>query len=145
MRTLALFFSFVVGFAIETVGIVATHTTIDLYNAKQQKLIEPVKFQVMAWLVPVYVIGVALVVGFSEDAFVPLVKGLGIASPFLTCIVYIAVALAQDLSRLESKQQLIDERKIFVEDEDRRWLRAKEQHEMELKHQERKEENQHSN
>src|SRR5262245_14837591 len=53
---LALFFALVVGLAMETVGIVATHTAIDLYNAKQQQIIEPVKFQVMAWLVPAYVI-----------------------------------------------------------------------------------------
>jgi hypothetical protein len=105
---LALFFAVVVGVAIETVGIVATHTAIELYTAKQQEIIEPVKFQVMAWLVPVYVIGVAAIVGFSEDAFTPLVKGLGIASPFLTCIVYIAVALSRDLLRIETKRSLIN-------------------------------------
>ena len=134
---MALFFAVVVGLAIETVGIVATHTAIDLYNAKQQDLIEPIKFRVMAWLVPVYVIGVALVVGLSGEAFTPLVKALGIASPFLTSIVYIAVALAQDMSRLESKQRLISERQSTLEDEDRQWQRVKEQREMEFKHQER--------
>jgi hypothetical protein len=134
---LALFFAGVVGVAIETVGIVATHTAIDLYNAKQQAIIEPVKFQVMAWLVPTYVIGVAAVVGFSEDAFTPLVKSLGIASPFLTCIVYIAVALARDLSRIETKQAVIDERQATIEDEDRQWQRDKERLELEMKHQER--------
>lgn len=134
---LAMFFAVVVGVAIETVGIVATHTAIDLYNAKQQEMIEPVKFQVMAWLVPAYVIGVASVVAFSEDAFSPLVKGLGIASPFLTCIVYIAVALARDLSRIETKQSLTDARQALIEDEHRQWLRDKERLELELKHQER--------
>lgn len=134
---LALFFAVVVGVAIETVGIVATHTAIDLYNAKQQEIIEPVKFQVMAWLVPVYVIGVASVVSFSGDAFTPLVKGLGIASPFLTCIVYIAVALARDLSRIETKQSLSDERQAIIEAEDRQWQREKERLELDLKHRER--------
>jgi len=134
---LAVFFAVVVGLAIETVGIVATHTAIDLYNAKQQEIIEPIKFRVMAWLVPAYVIGVATVVGFSEDAFTPLVKGLGIVSPFLTCIVYIAVALARDLSRIEAKQSLIDERQVTIEDEDRQWQRDKERLELEMKHQER--------
>lgn len=134
---LALFFAVVVGIAIETVGIVATHTAIDLYNAKQQQIIEPVKFQVMAWLVPTYVIGVAAVVFFSEDAFTPLVKGLGIASPFLTCIVYIAVALARDLSRIETKKALIDERQATIENEDQQWRRDKERLELEMKHQER--------
>lgn len=134
---LALFFAVVVGVAIETVGIVATHTAIDLYNAKQQAIIEPVKFQLMAWLVPAYVIGVAVVVGFSEDAFTPLVKGLGVASPFLTCIVYIAVALARDLARIEAKYARLDSRQTHIEDEARQWQREKERLELELKHQER--------
>lgn len=134
---LALCFAVVVGLAIETVGIVATHTAIDLYNAKQQKIIEPVKFHLMAWLVPVYVIGVAAVVGFSDDAFTPLVKGLGIASPFLTSIVYIAVALARDLSRLEARQSLKDTRQDLIEDESRQWQREKERLALEMKHEER--------
>jgi hypothetical protein len=127
----------VVGLAIETVGIVATHTAIDLYNARQQEIVEPVKFRLMAGLVPIYVIGVAAVVGLSQDAFTPLVKGLGIASPFLTCMVYVAVALARDLSRIETRQVLTDERQATIEDEDRQWQREKERLEIELKHQER--------
>jgi hypothetical protein len=134
--TLALCFAVVVGLAMETVGIVATHTTIDLYNATQQGIIEPVKFRVMGWLVPVYVLGVASVIYFSEDAFTPLVKGLGVASPFLTCIVYIAVALARDLARIAAKQMQAEERHITLEVEQRQWEREKERLQLELKHQE---------
>ena len=81
--------------------------------------------------------GVAFVVGFSNDAFTPLVKSLGIASPFLTCIVYIAVALARDLSRIETEQSLTDERQANIENADRQWQYEKERLEIELKHQER--------
>lgn len=131
---LALLFAFVVGLALETVGIVATHTAIDLYNAKQAKLVEPAKFRLMVWLVPIYVLGVAAVVYFSEDAFTPLVKGLGVASPFLTCIIYIAVALARDLANIEAKQESIDEKQDIIEAEDRQWKREQEQRKAEMKH-----------
>lgn len=101
---LAFVFAVVVGIAWETVGIIATHTATDLYNAVQKGATQPVKFWLMVALVPVYVFGVAGVVYFSQDAFTPLVKGLGIVSPFLTAIVYIAVALARDLNRTELAQ-----------------------------------------
>ncbi len=120
---LASLFAFVVGLAIETVGIVATHTAIDLYNAYQKGLIESVKFKLMAWLVPTYVICVASIVWFSGDAFTPLVKGLGIASPFLTGIVYIAVALARDLFNIESKIEDVEDKQLDLEAEERQYQR----------------------
>lgn len=145
---LALLFALVVGAAMETVGIVATHTCIDLYNGKEAGIVQPIKFKVMAWLVPVYVIGVAAVVGFSGDAFTPLVKSLGIASPFLTAIVYVAVALHRDIIRIMARQSETDnrqtvietesrERQAAIEAEQRQWQRDKERLELELKHQER--------
>ena len=134
--TLALCFAVVVGLAMETVGIVATHTAIDLYNAKQLGLVESVKFKLMSWLVPIYVLGVSSVIYFSEDAFTPLVKGLGIASPFLTCIVYIAVALARDLAQIAAKQSERDERQTILEDEQRVWERERERLQLEMKHEE---------
>lgn len=103
-KELAFAFAVVVGVAWETVGIVATHTATDLYNAMQRGVVQPVKFWLMVGLVPVYVLGVAGVIGFSQDAFTPLVKGLGVASPFLTAIVYIAVALARDLSNISQEE-----------------------------------------
>lgn len=108
---LALCFAVVVGLAFETVGIVATHTAIELYNGTEQGIISPIKTGLMISLVPVYVAGVAAVVWFSGDAFTPLVQALGIASPFLTCIVYIAVALARDLSNIKQAQSQAGEQK----------------------------------
>lgn len=101
---LALCFAVVVGLAFETVGIVATHTAIDLYNGWSEGRIQAFKAALMALLVPVYVLGVAGAVWHSGDAFTPLIKGLGVVSPFLTCIVYVAVALARDLSKAEQKK-----------------------------------------
>jgi hypothetical protein len=83
------------------------------------------------------VAGVALVVGFSQDAFTPLVKGLGIVSPFLTCIVYIAVALHRDLTTIEAKRDQQDSRQQNIEDDQRAWGRERERMEIELSHQER--------
>ena len=134
---LALFFAGVVGLAMETVGIIATHTAIDLYNAKQQGLIAPGKFRLLTWLIPVYVFGVAGVVAFSKDAFTPLVKSLGIASPFLTCVVYIAVALARDLADTRARQDAVEERETERENDERQFERKKELLELELKHKER--------
>lgn len=133
---LALFFAVVVGLAMETVGIVATHTAIYLYNAKEEGFIQPVKFKLMVWLVPIYVVGVAGVVLFSENAFTPLVKGLGVASPFLTCIVYVAVALARDISRVQAEQAGKDERQNQTQQEKLDWEREKERLEMEMRHKE---------
>lgn len=117
---LALCFALVVGLAFETVGIVATHTAIELYNGTEQGIISPVKTGLMIAMVPVYVIGVAAVVLFSEGAFTPLVQALGVASPFLTCIVYIAVALARDLSNIKAAQSKTGQHKISSEQEDKR-------------------------
>lgn len=114
-HNLALFFALVFGVAFEVVGIVATHTAIELYNAKEAGQVQPVKFKLMAWLVPVYVLGVAGVVGFSQEAFTPLVKAVGIASPFLTCIVYVAVALARDLHRIKAEQDRTAEQQLEAE------------------------------
>lgn len=145
---MALFYAVVVGMAFETIGIVSVHTAVALYNAKEQGIIKPVKFKLMAWLVPIYVIGVAAVVYLSEDAFTPLVKWLGIASPFLTSIVYVAVALARDITRIESAQQMTEAHQAEIEaserahqfnleEEERTWRRKKELMEVELKHKER--------
>lgn len=117
---LALCFAVVVGLAFETVGIVATHTAIELYNGTEQGIISPIKTGLMISLVPVYVAGVATVVWFSGDAFTPLVQALGIASPFLTCIVYIAVALARDLSNIKQAQTQAGEQKQSSEQEDKK-------------------------
>lgn len=131
---IALLFALVVGASFETVGIVACHTALDLYNAMEAKLIQPVKFWLMVALIPVYIIGVASVVGFSQDAFTPLVKGLGIVSPFLTTIVYVAVALAMDISRIEARQEIIEDKQAQIEAEERAWQREKERMELEQKH-----------
>jgi low affinity Fe/Cu permease len=133
---LAFFFAVVVGLAMETVGIVATHTAISLYNAQEEGTIQPVKFKLMVWLVPIYVIGVAAVVGFSENAFTPLVKGLGIASPALTCVVYVAVALARDIRRVQAKQDDENARQDQANQDKLKWEQEKERLEIELKHKE---------
>lgn len=134
---LALLFAVTVALAMETVGIVATHTAIDLFNGKEMGTIKPIKFRLMVWLVPVYVVGIASVVGFSRDAFTPLVKGLGIAAPFLTCIVYIAVALARDLSRIEKQGQDREDTAKADIDQGRDWQHEQNRRLMEMKHEER--------
>jgi biotin operon repressor/cell division protein FtsL len=131
---LAFGFALVVGVAIETVGIVSVHTAIDLYNAWQEEVTQEVKFWLMAALIPVYVVGVACVVGFSENAFTPLIKGLGIASPFLTCVVYVAVALARDIRRTKARQEETQAKQERIEAEERAWDREKERLELEHKH-----------
>ena len=117
---IALFFAVVVSLAVETVGIVATHTAIELYNGAENGTIQPVKFWIMAAMVPVYVLGVAAVIWFAGDAFTDIVRSLGIASPFLTAIVYAAVALARDLQNIKAK----GDRKEAKEDRNRAEIRA---------------------
>lgn len=114
---LAFAFAVIVGVAIETVGIISTHTAIDLYNAFEEEQVDWIKLMVMVSLVPVYVLGVSGTVWYAEGAFTPLVSSLGIVSPFLTVIVYIAVALARDLRRIEAKakQKEAKEEKINAE------------------------------
>jgi DNA-binding Lrp family transcriptional regulator len=133
---LALFFAIVVGLAMETVGIVATHTALDLYNAVEEGYIKPVKFKLMVLLVPVYILGASAVVLFSENAFTPLVKSLGVASPFLTVIVYVAVALARDIRRAEAKQDKTESRQDKEKEAERKLRHEKEVLEIRLKHEE---------
>jgi hypothetical protein len=135
-HALALFFALVVGIAWEAVGIISTHTATDLYNAWQDGKTQPVKFWVMVFLIPVYVLGVAAVVGFSQDAFTPLVKGLGVASPFLTVVVYIAVALARDIHQTYAKQESVEDKQAALEADQREWERERERLELEHKHSE---------
>lgn len=145
---MALFYAVVVGMAFETIGIVSVHTAVALYNAMEKEIIKPVKFRLMAGLVPIYVIGVAAVVFLSEDAFTPLVRWLGIASPFLTSIVYVAVALARDIKRIETKQSKVEDRQAEIEADERvqqaeieaegrAWKREQERLVSEMKHKER--------
>jgi hypothetical protein len=131
-ENLALFFAIVVGLAMETVGIVATHTAIDLYNGKQSGVIESGKFWLMTLLVPAYVLGVAGTVYYSENAFTPLVKSLGVASPFLTCIVYIAVALARDYTRIKREEDDRSQHTLANEQEDRAFNRQLKLRQMQL-------------
>ena len=131
-NALAYAFAIVVGLAMETVGIVATHTSVDLYNGWQSGAIKPVKFWLMVLLVPFYVLAVAGVVFFSGDAFTPLIKSLGIASPFLTCVVYVAVALARDLSKIERSEEQTSKQGLQIELENRRHKQALELKQMDL-------------
>lgn len=136
---MALLFAGTVGLAMETVGIVSTHTAIDLYNGWSEGRIQAFKAWLMALLVPVYVLGVAGAVWYSENAFTPLVKALGVISPFLTCIVYIAVALARDLSKIEQKKRAEQGAELKLKQEERsferdlRRQRLGQEHELRLK------------
>ncbi len=133
---LALFFGVTVALAMEATGIVAIHTSVDLYNAAEDKTIQPIKFWLMVALIPFYVGGVSLVIAFSQDAFTPLVKSLGIASPFLTTVIYVAVALRRDVTRIEAKQEQVEDKQAQLEADQREWERERERLEMELKHSE---------
>lgn len=97
----ALFFALVVSVAVETVGIVSVHTTIDLYNGMEAGHIKPVKFWVMFLMVPFYVIVIIFTIGFAGDTFPKLVQALGLGAPILTVIVYTAVVLNQDSERIK--------------------------------------------
>lgn len=134
---LALTFAFVVGLGMETVGIVATHTATDLYNGSKRGIVDAGKFWLMVALVPVYVFGVAGVVYFSGDAFTDLVRSLGIVSPFLTCIVYVAVALARDLIRIQQNEASSSQHRADTERAELEYKRALEREKLSLEHERR--------
>jgi hypothetical protein len=106
----AFFFGLVPAFSIEAVGIVVVHTASDLWDYAERGKTTKAKFWLMTALIPFYVLGVALVVGLSGDTFPPLVKNLGIASPFLTVIVYTAVSLNRSL--LNVKLQIEEDKAL---------------------------------
>lgn len=101
----ALTFAFVVAVAVETVEIVITHIAVSLYNGWQERLIQPAKFWVMATMVPIAALTISLTIANSGEAFEPLIRSLGIASPFLTVMVNMAVALSRDLKGAVSKRE----------------------------------------
>ena len=100
-KEIALWFAIVVGIAVEAVGILVVHTTVDLYASWKAGYSEKGKFVIMLLLVPIYVAVVSGTVYFSGDAFSGLVRNLGIASPFLTTITYTAVALTFEARRVQ--------------------------------------------
>lgn len=135
-RELALLFAVIVAIGIEAVGIISVHTAVDLYNGKVKGTITPGKYRLMVSLVPVYAIGVSLVVGFAHNSFGPLLTGLGVASPWFTVIVYIAVALARDLANIEQAEQSTSQRDIAREQDRLAHERAIERQRLQMEHQE---------
>lgn len=106
---LAILFAVVVALAIETVGIVLAHTSIEMYNGFTAGVVDGVKLGLIVLLIPFYIVGVAGVVIYADGAFTPLVQALGVASPFLTCAVYVAVALARDLQNIKQKMSRVEQ------------------------------------
>lgn len=133
---LAMIFAVVVAFAIETVGIVISHTAIGQYNGWRRGKVDTFKVWLMVFLVPFYIGSVSGTVLFAEDAFHSLVQALGIASPFLTCSVYIAVALARDLQSIEqaeeNEQEKAETRQRDAETRTEEARKRREQNEFEL-------------
>lgn len=117
---LALPISIIVGFALETVGIVIVHIAAELYNGMRDGKIAPAKFKLLAGLVPVYGLLVSLIVWFSESAFSDLVRAIGIASPWLAIIIYIAIALANDLETILGREARIERRELDLQESERR-------------------------
>jgi len=90
-----------VGIALEVVNIIVIHTASEFYTDKPTG-----RFWILVWLIPVYVIGVELVMIYSDNAFPPLVKSLGMVSPFFAIAVFIAAMFNQwhKATRLESRE-----------------------------------------
>lgn len=100
----AFVFAAIPAFSIEAVGILVVHTAADLWDFVERGKTNPIKFKLMVALIPIYILAIVLVVGFS-DAFPPLIRNLGIASPFLTVITYTAVTLNRSLSNIRAKDE----------------------------------------
>jgi DNA-binding CsgD family transcriptional regulator len=96
---LAMLISCVVAIAMEAININVVHTSLDLFEQKQNG-----KGFLMAFFSVIVMALVSSVIGFSEDNLSPLIKGLAISSPWLTGIVYLAVGMAQSIH--QDKQQV---------------------------------------
>lgn len=113
---LAMLISCVVAIAMEAININVVHTSLDLFEQKQNG-----KGFLMAFFSVIVMMLVSSVIGFSEDNLSPLIKGLAVSSPWLTGIVYLAVGMAQgihqdkqqaEVDRQDTRQQQIDERQF---------------------------------
>ena len=112
---IALFFALLTGLAIETIGIVVAHTGLEMYNAYEEanghnRRVRLYKFAIMPPLLIIYVGVSSATIYVAGDAFSTLTRALGIASPWLVSITYIAVALARDVRRQERREQAAQER-----------------------------------
>lgn len=121
---LAMLISCVVAVAMEAININVVHTSLDLFEQKQNG---------KGWLMvffSIVVMGlVSTVIGFSESALSPLIKGLAVSSPWLTGIVYLAVGMAQSIHQEKQIVNLdaIDKRQQEAEQREfERQLRLKE-------------------
>jgi len=113
---LAMLISCVVAIAMEAININVVHTSLDLFEQKQNG-----KGWLMALFSLIVMALVSTVIGFSEGDLSPLIKGLAVSSPWLTGIVYLAVGMAQgihqekqqaDLDRNERRQSEAEQREF---------------------------------
>lgn len=102
-ETISLILAILAALSIESVGIVTSHRAVDMYNAADKGLVQPVKFKISLFLIPVYVLSVVGIMLFAREFFDSLSLAIGIASPFMTLAVYIAMALGRDADGLEEK------------------------------------------
>jgi len=112
--------AFIVAVAIETVGILITHTSVKIYNAYRAGMVELGKLIALVSFVPIYIITTMATVYFSES-FGPIAHNLGMASPIFTTMVYFAIALLIDLKRVEGEAEEIKATRRATNQDNRAW------------------------
>lgn len=105
----ALLIAVVVAVALEAININIVHTALNLFEQHQRS-----RGFLMAFLSVVVMSIVSSVIGFSETNLSPLVKGLSVASPWLTGIVYLAVGMGQSIN--EDRQQTQIDKALVIDE-----------------------------
>jgi hypothetical protein len=104
---------------LEAVGMTTSNVALHLYRSWRRGVGMVEEFIIAASLMLVYVVIVCLVVVFVES-LEPTLKAIGVASPFLAVILYIARGLYLDhkqeesQSRIEAKEYQLQQEKISV-------------------------------
>jgi hypothetical protein len=127
---LAMLISCVVAIAMEAININVVHTSLDLFEQKQNG-----KGFLMAFFSIIVMALVSTVIGFSEDNLSPLIKGLAVSSPWLTGIVYLAVGMAQSIHQDKQQTELDRQDKRQQAAEDRQFNRQLELAKLDKNHQ----------
>ncbi len=118
---LAWYLALVTAIGIEVSGIKIIHTAVDMYRARSGW-----KAFIMTVSSLAYAVIVAAIVYNADDALEPIIRGLGIGSPFLALMVYLAVAFSREVEHVEViEAETVSDDKTFEREMKRRKLELK--------------------
>ena len=104
--SVAIAFAVIVPFAIESVGIISSHSIVELFNGWREGETHPAKLILVSLMGIIYILSVSGVIYWAKASFAEIIWALGLISPLMAYSAYIATNLLRDhLRASESKAE----------------------------------------